>query len=228
MTYLYLLINIASFSIPFIYSFEKKMNFIQWWKATFISIIIVAIPFLIWDFFFTKYGIWGFNPDYHLGISIFGLPLEEILFFICIPYASIFTHHAFLYFFPNFKLLNKLTRILIGILLILSLIIILFSYPKAYTTVNFSFFALLMLYALVVKDLILNRFFITFLLILIPFFIVNGLLTGSFIHQEVVWYNNAENLGIRIGTVPIEDAFYAFSMLYMSLILIEKFKSKFK
>lgn len=227
MTYLYLLINIASFSVPFIYSFEKKMHFVQYWKPVFLSILIVATPFLIWDVIFTKYGIWGFNPAYHLSITIFALPLEEILFFICIPYASIFTHYAFLYFFPAFKLSNILTRILISILLIVSVIVILFNYPKVYTTVDFSLFALLMLYALVVKDTILNRFFITFLLILIPFFLVNGFLTGSFIHQEVVWYNNAENLGYRIGTVPIEDAFYAFSMLYMSLILIEKFKVKF-
>ena len=68
---------------------------------------------------------------------------------------------------------------------------------------------------------------ITFLLVLVPFFVVNGLLTGSFIPEEVVWYNNEENLGLRLGTVPVEDVFYAFSMLYMSLILIEKFKVKF-
>tara|TARA_R110001583_G_scaffold10179_8_gene47354 strand:- start:1591 stop:2292 length:702 start_codon:yes stop_codon:yes gene_type:complete len=227
MTYLYLLINIASFLVPFIYSFEKKMNFIKWWKPVFLSILIVAIPFLIWDITFTKYEVWGFNPAYYLGITIFGLPLEEILFFICIPYASIFTHYALLYFFPAFKLSNKVTQIILNILLIVSVIVILLNYPKAYTTVDFVLFGLLMLYSLVVKDKIINRFFITFLLILIPFFLVNGLLTGSFIHQEVVWYNNTENLGIRIGTVPIEDAFYAFSMLYMSLILIEKFKVKF-
>lgn len=227
MIYLYLLINILSFLVPFIYSFEKKMNFIKWWKSVFLSILIVAIPFLIWDYIFTKYGVWGFNPVYHLGITFFDLPLEEILFFICIPYASIFTHYAFLHFFPLLKLSNKVTKIIVYILLSVSFFVMLYAYPKAYTTVDFSLFALLMLYALATKDSILNRFFITFLLVLIPFFIVNGLLTGSFIHQEVVWYNNDENLGFRIGTVPIEDAFYAFSMLYMSLILIEKFKVKF-
>lgn len=115
-----------------------------------------------------------------------------------------------------------------SILLIVSVVVIFASYPKAYTTVNFSLLAILMLYALVKRETILNRFFITFLLVLIPFFIVNGLLTGSFINQEVVWYNNLENLGIRIGTVPLEDVFYAFSMLYMNLILIEKFKLKLK
>lgn len=227
MTYLYLLINIASFAIPFIYSFEKKMRFIQYWKAVFLSILIVAIPFLVWDVIFTQNGVWGFNPMYYLGITIFGLPIEEILFFICIPYASIFTHYALIYFFPNLKLSNAVTRIITILLLVISVLVLVVAYPKAYSTVDFSLFALLLLYALTTKDPILNRFYITFLCVLIPFFIVNGLLTGSFILEEVVWYNNAENLGIRVGTVPVEDAFYAFSMLYMSLILIEKFKLKF-
>jgi len=227
MTYLYLLINIVSFSVPFIYSFEKEMRFTQYWKAVFLAITIVAIPFLIWDVIFTEYGVWGFNPRYYLGVTFFGLPIEEILFFICIPFASIFTHFAVIHFFKNLKLTDKVTQRITIFLLISSVIVLIFAFPKAYTAVNFCLFTLLMLYALIKKDRILNRFYITFLLVLIPFFIVNGLLTGSFITDEVVWYNNVENLGFRIGTVPIEDAFYAFSMLYMSLILIEKFKLKF-
>jgi len=227
MTYLYLLINIVSFSIPFIYSFENKMRFIQYWKAIFLSITIVAIPFLIWDVIFTFYGVWGFNPQYYLGITFLGLPIEEILFFICIPFASIFTHYVFIHFFKNIKLSDTATKIITIFLLISSIVVLIFAFPKAYTSVNFSLFTLLMFYALIKKDTILNRFYITFLLVLMPFFIVNGLLTGSFIPDEVVWYNNEENLGIRIGTVPVEDIFYAFSMLYMSVILIEKFKVKF-
>lgn len=203
------------------------MNFSQYWKAVFLSIIIVAVPFIIWDVIFTQNGIWGFNPTYYLGITIFGLPFEEILFFIFIPYASVFTHFAFVYFFENMKLSDKMTRSINVFLFMVSVVVIFYGFPKAYTTVVFSIFALLQVYALISKDSILKIFYITFLLILIPFFVVNGLLTGSFIPEAVVWYNNNENLGIRIGTIPIEDVFYAFSMLYMSLILIEKFKPKF-
>ena len=224
---LYLLINIASFSIPFIYSFEKRMFFIKWWKSVFLSISVVAFFFLIWDVWFTKIGVWGFNPTYHSNVMLYGLPLEEILFFICIPYASIFTHYAILYFFPKLKLSDSVTRYFTITLIFIGVIILLFNYNKWYTLINFLVFILLLFYAIVTKNKLLNKFYISFLVILIPFFIVNGLLTGSGIEQEIVWYNNEENLNFRLFTIPIEDVFYAFSMLFSNLILIEKFKKIF-
>jgi lycopene cyclase domain-containing protein len=59
---------------------------------------------------------------------------------------------------------------------------------------------------------------------LIPFFIVNGILTGTGINEEVVWYNDEENLGIRLLTIPVEDIFYAFSLILLNLLLFKKFK----
>jgi lycopene cyclase domain-containing protein len=55
---------------------------------------------------------------------------------------------------------------------------------------------------------------------LIPFFIVNGILTGSFIENEVVWYNDFENLGIRLFTIPIEDTVYAFTLILLNLFVM--------
>jgi len=225
---LYFIINVASFSIPFLYSFQKKMRFIQYWKPVFLAILIVAISFLIWDVWFTNIGVWGFNDRYLLGPTIVNLPFEEVLFFFCIPYASIFTHYALLHFFPNLALSKKITKLITIVLLVSAIIILFFNYDKWYTLINFSVFAALLIYALATKDTILKSFFITFLVVLIPFFIVNGLLTGSFIEEQVVWYNNAENLGIRLATIPVEDTFYAFNMLYAAIVLIEIFKPKFK
>ena len=187
-----------------------------------------CVLFFSFDVIFTKIGVWGFNPLYHVNLIIFGLPLEEILFFICIPYASIFTHYAVGYFFPNLQLSKKVTDYITIVLFFISVVVLILNSEKWYTFVNFSVFAGLLAYSFFAKNTILQKFYLTFLVILIPFFIVNGILTGSFIHQEVVWYNNSENLGIRLFTVPIEDAFYAFSMLFANLILIEKFKKVFK
>ena len=70
--------------------------------------------------------------------------------------------------------------------------------------------------------------FLTFLVILVPFLIVNGILTGTFIEGEVVWYNPEENLGIRIFTIPVEDFGYGFSLILFDLLLSERWKRKQK
>ena len=57
-------------------------------------------------------------------------------------------------------------------------------------------------------------------------FVVNGILTGTGIEGNVVWYNDDQNLGIRLGTIPVEDTVYAFSMILMNLFLFDFFKKK--
>ncbi len=226
-TYLYLILTLGSLSIPLFYSIvEKKFHFIQYFKVAFVSILVVAIPFLIWDGLFTKYGVWGFNSDYHLSIEIFKMPIEEWLFFFCIPYACLFTHEVLKYLFPEFKL-SKSVTIIVSVLLILSTgMLLLFNFGKLYTTINFIFFLVLIIYGLKHHLKTLQEYLPSFLVILIPFLIVNGILTGSFIDEPVVWYNNAENLGFRIFTIPFEDVFYAFNLLFLVQLVFNYLKNK--
>lgn len=224
--YLYLLLNIFSISIPFIYSFNKKMRFIKHWKAVFTSLTIVAAFFLIWDVFFTHFGVWGFNEDFHLPFLILGMPIEEWLFFICIPYASVFIHYALAYFKPGLLLSKKITKLLTVSIIAISLGLVIANYAKLYTLINYSVLTLVLAYGYLKGFNHLRRFYIAFLIILFPFFIVNGILTGTGLEEPVVWYDNSENIGIRIGTIPVEDVGYAFSMLFSSILLIEFFKEK--
>lgn len=182
--------------------------------------------FIPWDIVFTVNGIWGFNPDYFLDTEILDLPLEEWLFFICIPFACVFTHYALLIYFPKMKLnIANTKRLAIGLITVLS-IVTLFNLDKWYTLVNFSLAIPLTLIVLKYNSKLLQHFLLTFLVMLIPFFIVNGVLTGSWIVDQVVWYNDTENLGLRISTIPIEDGIYAYSMILMNLFFFEYF-SKF-
>jgi lycopene cyclase domain-containing protein len=219
---LYLFLNIASFLIPFLYSFESRMKYIKRWKSVFPAILITATFFIVWDIIFTKIGVWSFNPRYHSGIEFFDLPIEEWLFFICIPYASIFIHFAFHYFYPKVSLSDKTVKNIYWVLILILLPTIVLHYDRWYTVINYSILVLVLTYTVFKVPHILNTFFITFLIVLIPFSIVNGILTGSFIDEPVVSYNDNENLGIRLGTIPIEDIGYAFSMLLMSLVFIKK------
>ena len=213
--YLYLILNLGSISIPLLYSiFEKKFHFIQYFKKALLSIILVAIPFLIWDAVFTAKGIWGFNSAYHLPFKLLRMPIEEWLFFICIPYACLFTHEVLKYYKPNLKF-SKVATILIGAILLLVVFFLwVFNINKWYTAVNFFIFFMLLAYSLLKHITLLQEYLPSFLVILIPFFLVNGILTGSFIDEPVVWYDNTENLNFRIFTIPLEDVFYAFNLLF--------------
>ena len=226
MNTLYLLLNLGSISVPFLYSFHPRLQLHKRFLWVFISILLTMVIFIPWDVIFTINGIWGFNPDYFLNTKILSLPLEEWLFFICIPFACVFTHYALLLYFPKMKLgENSSKSIAVGLMLTLVFVLI-FNYDKWYTLVNFSLAIPLTLIVLKYNPKLLQHFFLTFLVMLIPFFIVNGVLTGSWIENQVVWYNNAENLGIRMGTIPVEDSIYAYSMILMSLFFFELLSSR--
>lgn len=223
---LYLLLNLGSISFPLLFSIYKKMDLTQYWKQFLISTTYIAIPYLVWDTIFTSKQIWGFNPNYLLQIDIGNLPFEEILFFYCIPFASLFIYFIFQKYFEKTILPLSISRLLSWCLLLTALLIVIFNLDKAYTVVNFLFFALALLLGMVSNKILLQRFYVAFVWILIPFFLVNGILTGSFIDDQVVWYNNTENLGIRLGTIPVEDTAYAFSMLFLNLLVFNKLKQK--
>ncbi len=224
--YTYLLLNIFTLSIPLLRSFERRVAFYKDWKFLFPAIAITGAFFIVWDVVFTQWGVWGFTPRYLLGVDLLNLPLEEWLFFITIPYACVFTYVALGYFIKKDYLASSakaITLILAGVLLVLALL----HTDKLYTVTTFSLMAaLLLLHALVLKSTYMGRFYLAYAVILIPFFVVNGILTGSFIEEQVVWYNDAENLGLRMGTIPVEDAMYGMLLILMNITLFEGLKQR--
>ncbi len=221
--YLYLLLG--SVSVPMLFSIFY-MDLIKDWKSFSISTTIVAIVFLIWDAIFTHLGVWSFNADYSIGFNILKMPIEEWLFFFVIPFCSLFIHFSFQYILPDLKLARKSTQIIAIVFIVIATAIFFTNLSKAYTAVNYSFLAVTLIIGVLYYVDLLRRFFITFIIILIPFFIVNGILTGVLTPSPIVSYDDAENLGIRLITIPIEDIGYAFTMLFGNLMIFEWLKGR--
>ena len=217
---------LSSVAIPFILSFDKKLQFYRQWKYILPSIFMVAFFYIIFDIYLTELGVWGFNALYYSNILILNLPIEEWLFFIVIPYASIFLHESLVLYFPRFQLSHIASNLLTIALIVTISIVLSLNFDKTYTVYIFSLLILALFLSLFDKAQIIKRFYLTFLVIIIPFIAVNAILTGSFIDKEVVWYNNNENLGIRFLTIPIEDFGYAFSLILLNLLLIGKIKKQ--
>ena len=221
----YLKILILSTFVPVIFSFHPKVKFYIFYKSIFRATLLVSTIYILWDIIFTKLGIWGFNNQYLNGIYIFNLPMEEILFFLCIPFCCLYTYHLVekfnISFFKNFHW-EKINIYFLFVVLVVGLI----NYTKLYTFICFVMFSLVLF--IVNKSSIninFNFFYTTFILIIIPFLIINGALTGLFFDQTVVWYNNKEILGLRIFTIPVEDAFYAHQLILLNLMFYKKYSS---
>lgn len=224
--YTYLLVNLCSVSVPFLFSFHPKINFYRKWKAYFPANLLIASLFILWDINFTSRGVWGFNEAYITGIYFFNLPIEEVLFFFCIPYACVFTYHCWNIFFP-FKENMFGYAIIASTLLLFFLFIGFFFYDRAYTSSAFIAAGCLQLSAFLIKyNNAYGKFLRVYPILLIPFFIVNGILTGTGLEQPVVWYNDAENLAIRLFTIPIEDVFYGYAMLFSIILIYERLCNK--
>jgi len=223
---IYSILLISTISIPLILSFDKKLQFYKQWKFILPSILIVGAVYIIFDIIFTDLGVWGFNPLYHSNIVILKLPLEEWLFFILVPYASIFLHESLVLYFPALKFSRRTTTAITMCLIIFFVMLALFNINRTYTLYISSLLVLALLLSLADKSEIISNFYFTFIIILVPFLLVNAILTGSFLHQEVVWYNDNENLAIRFLTIPIEDFGYAFSLILFNLLLAGQLRQR--
>lgn len=217
----YLIINILIIIVPLSLSFEKNLKFYKKVKSVLKSILIVSSAFIIWDVIATERGDWAFNPDYLTGVKFFGLPIEEILFFITVPYACIFILET-----VKFYIKEKTLKLNENILLFISFIIVFISvlnYERDYTfTVSLFTAASILLLKSLGKDLFVSKnFWLTLIISYIPFFIVNYFLTSI----PIVTYNSLSFSDVRFITIPVEDFFYSFSMISMWILFYHLFET---
>ena len=220
--YTYLALNLFTISIPLAYSFEGKIAYYKSWKQLFIAIFLTGAFFLTWDHIFTNRNVWSFNDNYLTGIYILDLPLEEWLFFLTVPFSCVFIYVSIRHFVKKDILQPYVKAITFGLIFILG-VAAMVSYDKLYTMVCF-FTAIVFLLAhwFIFKKRLLGFFYLAYLVHLIPFFIVNGVLT----YLPVVMYDDTQNLGIRLGSIPLEDSIYSLALLLANVSIFEYLKNK--
>lgn len=220
----YFLVLAASLAGPLFLSFDKKVAFYKNWKYLFPAMFFPAVLYIAWDVYFTSKGVWSFNENYVTGIHIINLPLEEVLFFLIVPYCCVFIYACIKAYFPRLKE-KKQADVIMMILAAALLITGAICYEKYYTGWTFiftgAFIFIIYFFRKYFKGFDAVSFLVSYAICLIPFLIVNGFLTAI----PVVQYNDMENLGIRIYTIPFEDIFYGMLLVLMNIVIYEKLKS---
>lgn len=221
----YFLILAASLAGPLALSFDKKVGFYKKWKYLFPAMVFPALIYIAWDIYFTSKDVWHFNELYVAGINLVNLPLEEVLFFFIVPYCCVFIYECIRCYFPLLKNNTSADVILklLAVVLLITGIVFRDRYYTSWTCIfNAFFIGVIYLRRKYFKDFDAISFLVSYGVCLIPFLIVNGFLTAI----PVVIYNDAENLGMRIYTIPLEDIFYGMLLMLMNIVLYEKIKNR--
>jgi len=219
-TQTYLMIDLLSVLVPLAASFHPAIGVYRRWGALLPAIICTAFFYVIWDAWFIHLGVWGFNRRYITGYYIGNLPVEEVLFFFCIPYACVFTFDSFSALFAHERFTSRLKTVNYCLSAVFMSIALLY-HTKHYTAAAFGLPALLILFTNFFKTTWLLRFYLVYAILLIPFLIVNGLLTGTGLAAPVVWYNPNDILGPRILSIPVEDVFYGMGLVLLNVWLYQ-------
>ncbi len=240
--YAYLLVDLFCLSGPFFLSFHNSVSFYKSFKPLLYGLLFMLSIYLPWDILYTYWGIWNFNSTYTLQYRWFILPLEEWLFFIAVPFACVFTFECVRYF-KKTSPSNTFTKIASYTIVISAAILCAYGcYKEHWYTFSACLLCLgLLSFHMIRKTIYLGYFLFAWMILLIPFFISNGILTGIHFYkyalintsdieitEAIVRYNNNFNLGIRIWSVPIEDFFYGLAMVLLTLTPYEYFRLKGK
>jgi lycopene cyclase domain-containing protein len=221
MNNLYLWLNIGTVLFPILLSFDKKVAFYKNYKYLFPAALITGTFFLIWDQWFTDMNVWGFNSLYLTGYFIGDIPIEEVLFFITVPYACLFIYECLIAYIGRSEIFEKLYRWFTLLAFGITVSMLYWFNDRLYTGITCLILSFMLgTHLVIIKRRYMSWFFFAFAISIIPMFIVNGILTS----KPVVVYNNLENMNIRIGTIPVEDFFYNMTLLLMNIGLYEWFK----
>jgi len=219
--YLYIIHHLLSF-IP-VFFFGIVLNWFDYrnaiWKELLVPLGMMALIFIAWDILFTSLGVWRFNPAYIQGGKISNLPWEEVCWFFIIPFCSLFVYQ-----------IVKLrwskpwgsARTLQFVLLVVLFGLYIMNMDRIYSATSISMTISMIGLSLIVNWKGFGLFIASFLLLLIPMGLFNGMLTGLFTKEALVHYNYVEFGGNRFLNFPIEDIGFGFSFL-IGIILLSDF-----
>ena len=142
------------------------------------------------------------------------------------PYACAFSFYAVQFHFPKFKLSKQWTKVFTFLIVLASVIMSSLYQDPTYTFIAFLVLPVILLLSYYFAREVVQYYIAIYPVLLIPFFIINGILTGTGIEQAVFDYNPEAILGIRVFSIPIEDMIYNFSLLLLPLTLTHVFEMK--
>jgi len=212
----YLLFNILVLAGPLALALRHPQILGGRWGHAALGIVVLGLPYLVWDSWVTGRH-WEFNPSYVLAVRIAKMPISEILFFVTVPFACLFTWRSVFVHWP--ERVWPALRIAYPLLWACGLLgAFLFVRGREYTGLTLMALAIVAFWDSRTTRLLLQPRFLAFCGAVIGFTsIFNGYLTA----RPVVLYGAQYQLDFRIVTIPIEDFGYGLALVWGVISVFE-------
>ena len=205
----YLLFNVLVGLPPLLLSFWRPSYFADRLRRALGSCVLGSAPFVLWDSSVTGRH-WWFDPRYTLGIELLGLPIEELAFFVTVPFACLFVWEIVL----GAPRARPSTRLRWTTAVSCSLLVLAVAAALAgleYTALALAGWVAVALldHALGTSLLATPRYWAFLGVVALLTLMCNGYLTA----RPVVHYDPAYQLDVRVLTIPIEDFLFGFALV---------------
>jgi isorenieratene synthase len=221
----YLLFDLAILAVPFVVGAWGPAWFYHRLGTALRATLVAAVPFVAWDLAVAGRH-WWWNPAYVLGAELWGLPLEELLFFVAVPLTCAFTwervlggdraraHHEPVIGRLRLEHLYPIAWSLVPVGIVVAAQGLEYT---GYALVGLGLVALLD-HALGVGLLVVPRALAYFGVVLLLTLACNGYLTA----RPVVLYDERYQLGLHVFTIPVEDFVFGLALVWLTTLLYQR------
>lgn len=199
-------------------SFLTPFSRYRRYRPLLISIALVAPFYILWDQLAVVYGTWSFNRAEVTGIYFFHLPIEEVAFFLVVPFSTILIYEA-VSSYINGKFRKGPTTAIAIIFSALLMIFGILNIHRSYTSVASFFAAGSLAIGIAIDRTLMSRksLWIYMAISYIPFVFFDHLM----VTLPVFTYGMNAIIGIRILSIPVEEFEYVFSLLLLYVIFYD-------
>ncbi|WP_393971789.1 lycopene cyclase domain-containing protein [Oxyplasma meridianum] len=203
------LLLLALIALPVLgLSISSKIRKIRKFKPLVFSIFTVAPIYIVWDEYAVLIGTWKFNHSYIIGLYLWLIPVEEILFFIIVPFATLLIYEGLFMLKGVSSKVFQWPGIAAGLILVGFGIV---NWQHSYTIFAFIFagMALIFMATLEPQMLFSSRLWAFMAISYIPFVVFDHIM----VTLPIFTYGKNVTLGIYIFSIPLEEYVYVFSLL---------------
>jgi lycopene cyclase domain-containing protein len=214
-SFVYYIFNIFVFLPVFLLSLRYDVKPHASPKKLVAVFLCVSIPFIVWDIWAARAGHWFFSEIYIRPERVLDLPVEELLFFITVPFAMLYVWGVVGKHIKERVVTGLFSRAVPLLLVLLCTCLLVLHWGAGYTrSVMIASLATLLILGLG-GYLRSYRLWVFQLIHLALFFFSNTVLTAL----PVITYGEGSIIGYRIGTIPLEDFFFSFALVNASILV---------